>query len=127
MSVIPDSPLAFVVDDEPEVRDTIADVLAFFGILTIALGEPAAVLEQAAAHRPALIILDIMMPGMDGYTVADQPRRDPRTTHIPIVFITGHSAPLYRALSEEAGAVAHVQKPFTAEELRVAVGRALAS
>ena len=125
MSVIPDSPLALVVDDDPEVRDLIGAVLESFGILTIALADPGAVLEQAAAHRPALIVLDVLMPGMDGYTLAARLREDPRTTTIPIVFITGQAEPLYRALSVASGAVAHVQKPFTAETLHAAVGRAL--
>jgi len=125
MSVIPDSPLALVVDDDPEVRDLIGAVLESFGILTIALADPGAVLEQAAAHRPALIVLDVLLPGMDGYTLAARLREDPRTTTIPIVFITGQAGPRYRALSMSVGAVAHVQKPFTVETLRAAVGRAL--
>jgi CheY-like chemotaxis protein len=127
MSVIPDSPLALVVDDEPDVRDLIGEVLESFGILTVAMADPGAVLEQAAAHRPALIVLDVMMPGMDGYTLAARLREDPRTTTIPIVFITGQAEPMYRALSVDAGAVAHVQKPFTVDTLRAAVGRALAT
>jgi putative two-component system response regulator len=127
MSVIPDSPLALVVDDEAEVRDLIGEVLEGFGILTVALADPGAVLEQAATHRPALIVLDVMMPGMDGYTLAARLREDPRTATIPIVFITGQTEPMYRALSADAGAVAHVQKPFTVETLRAAVGRALAT
>jgi CheY-like chemotaxis protein len=127
MSVIPDSPLALVVDDEQDVRDLIGEVLEGLGILTVALADPGAVLEQAAAHRPALIVLDVMMPGMDGYTLAARLREDPRTATIPIVFITGQTERMYRTLSADAGAVAHVQKPFTVETLRAAVGRALAT
>ena len=127
MSVIPDSPLALVVDDDPEIRDLIGEVLEEFGILTVAMAEPGAVLEQAAAHRPALIVLDVMMPGMDGYTLAAHLRDDSRTSRIPIVFITGQTEPMYRTLSVDAGAVAHVQKPFTVATLRAAVGRALAT
>jgi CheY-like chemotaxis protein len=127
VSVIPDSPLALVVDDEPDVRELIGEVLEEFGILTVAMAEPEAVLEQAAAHRPALIVLDVMMPGMDGYTLAARLRADPRTATIPVVFITGQTEPMYRTMSTDAGAVAHVQKPFTVDELRAAVGRALAT
>jgi CheY-like chemotaxis protein len=127
VSVIPDSPLALVVDDEPDIRELIGEVLEEFGILTVALADPTAVLEQAAAHRPAVIVLDVMMPGMDGYTLAARLREDPRTRAIPIVFITGQREPMYQALSEDAGAVAHVQKPFTVDTLRAAIGRALAT
>jgi putative two-component system response regulator len=127
MSVIPDSPLALVVDDDPDVSDMIGELLASFGILTVAMSEPSAVLEQAALHRPALIVLDVMMPGMDGYTVAARLREDSRTRTIPIVFITGQAEPMYRNLSMYAGGVAHVEKPFTVETLRAAVGRALAT
>jgi putative two-component system response regulator len=127
MSVIPDSPLALVVDDEPAMRDLIGEVLEEFGILTVALAEPEAVLEQAAAHRPALIVLDVMMPAMDGYTVAERLRKDSRTAAIPIVFVTGQTEPMYHTMSVDAGAVAHVQKPFTVDTLRAAIGRALAT
>jgi CheY-like chemotaxis protein len=127
MSVIPDSPLALVVDDEQDVRDLIGEVLEGFGILTVALGDPGAVVEQAAAHHPALIVLDVMMPGLDGYTLAARLHEDPRTSTIPIVFLTGQTESMYRTLSADAGGVAHVQKPFTVETLRAAVGRALAT
>jgi CheY-like chemotaxis protein len=126
MRVIPDSPLALVVDDEPDVGDLIGDMLASFGVLAVAMNEPSAVLEQAIEHRPALIVLDVLMPGMDGYTVAARLRKHPRTRTIPIVFITGLADPRCRTLSKNAGGVAHLQKPFTVEALRDAVGRTLA-
>jgi len=127
VSVIPDSPLALVVDDDADVTELIGQVMAGFGIMTIAMTDPAAVLEQAALHRPAVIVLDVMMPGLDGYTLAACLRADSRTASIPIVFITGQTEPVYRTMSARAGAVAHVQKPFTVETLRAAIGRALAS
>ncbi len=127
MTVIPDSPLAFVVDDDPGVTDLIGEVLEEFGVLTMAMTDPTTVLEQAAAHRPAVIVLDVMMPGMDGYTLAARLQRDSRTASIPIVFITGQSEPMYQTMSAYAGAVAHVQKPFTTATLRAAIGRALAT
>ena len=90
----------------------------------VSVAEPGAVVELAAAHRPLVILLDIMMPGMDGYTVANRLRRDPRTAAIPIVFVSG-AAPISSTLDLGVGAVAHVEKPFTPTTLRAALGQAL--
>ncbi len=125
MTALSAAPLALVVDDDPDVRELVGDVLDELGLQVLQSADPEATLAMAAAHRPAVIILDIMMPRMDGYTVATQLRGDPRTAGIPIVFLTGQEAPIYRTLSFGVGAVAHVQKPFTPTTLRAAIGRAL--
>lgn len=125
MTALHAAPLALVVDDDPDIRELIGEVLDELGLQVLSISEPDTVLELAATHRPALLLLDIMMPGTDGYTLATRLRGDPRTAAIPIVFISGQQAPIYRTLSFGVGAVAHVQKPFTATTLRAAVGLAL--
>ena len=127
MTALPAAPLALIVDDEPDVLELAGDVLDELGLQVLALGDPETVVEAAAVHQPALILLDIMMRGLDGYTLATRLRGDPRTAEIPIVFMTGQEAPIYRTLSFGVGAVAHVQKPFTPATLRAAVGRALST
>ncbi len=125
MTALDAAPLALVVDDDREILDLVSEVLDELGLQVLSIAEPDAVLELAAQHRPAVILLDIMMPGLDGYTLATRLRGDARTETIPIVFMTGQEAPIYRTLSFGVGAVAHVQKPFTMATLRAAIGRAL--
>ncbi len=125
MAAIDAAPLALVVDDDPAIRDLVGEVLEELGLQALSIADPETVVELAATHRPAVILLDIMMPGLDGYTLATRLRGDPRTAAIPIVFVTGQDAPIYRTLSFGVGAVAHVEKPFTPTTLRAALGHAL--
>jgi CheY-like chemotaxis protein len=120
------APLALVVDDDLYTLDAVAGMLEQLGLRSLGRAESDGVLEWAVAHGPAVILLDIMMPGPDGYTIATHLRGDLRTASIPIIFITGQDAPIYRTLSFGVGAIAHVQKPFTLTTLRAAVGVALA-
>ncbi len=125
MMATPTAPLVLVVDDEPEVRTTIADLLESEGYRTRALESGQAALELAQTECPALIILDIYLFDVDGYAVASQLRAQPATASIPVVFITGSDATAHQTLSRGLGAVAHLPKPFTAAQLLRAVGQAL--
>ena len=118
--------LVLVVDDEPEIREFVAEVLreAGFRILAAGTGEEAVALAQA--HRPALVLLDVMMPEMDGYTALTRLRGHPSTRDIPVIVLTGQGEPIYRTLSLGVGAVAHLTKPFSPDRLTAAVQRALA-
>jgi putative two-component system response regulator len=125
MTVLRDAPLALILDDDPEVRDLIVEMLRGLGIRAMPVLDPETLVDVAASQRPALIMLDVIMPIIDGYTLATQLRGDARTAPIPIVFMTGQDAPVYRTLSFGLGAVAFLQKPFIETTLRAAVGRAL--
>jgi putative two-component system response regulator len=125
-TALPHTPLALVVDDDPYTLEAVAGMLEQLGLRSLGRAESDGVLEWAARHDPAVILLDIMMPDVDGYTIATHLRGDSRTAAIPIVFITGQDAPIYRTLSYGMGAIAHIQKPFTLTTLRAAVGVALA-
>jgi CheY-like chemotaxis protein len=121
-----DGPLVLVVDDDAEVRQTVADVLseAGFRIATAASGEEGVAFAQA--HRPALVVLDVMMREMDGYTALTRLRGDPATDRIPVIVLTGQEEPIYRTLSFGVGAVAHLTKPFSPARLTDTVQQALA-
>jgi CheY-like chemotaxis protein len=125
MTALDDAPLVLVVDDEPEILSLVGELLEELGLRVLVTAEPDDALELAVAHRPALVLLDVMMRGTDGYTLATRLHGDPRTTAIPLVFMTGQEASMYRTLSFGVGAVAHVQKPFTLGTLRAAVSQAL--
>ncbi len=117
--------LVLVADDDAAVRDLVCEVLQEAGFRTLVATDGEEVTEQARAHRPALIILDVMMPNVDGYTTLTRLRSDPRTGEIPVIILTGQAEPLYRTLSAGVGAVAHLTKPFSPGHLTETVRRVL--
>ena len=103
-----------VVDDDKDVQEIITFVLSCNGIEVInaSNGQQLQVLlglEQDLL--PDLIILDVMMPGVDGYQLCRSLRSDPQTQHIPIMIITAHAEGIYQRISADLGAK-HMTKPF---------------
>lgn len=80
--------------------------------------------ELALQHHPVLI-LDIMLPQVDGYTAVVRLRGHPPTRNIPVIMITGRTEPWFPLLSADMGVVAHLQKPFSPQQLLDAVRAAL--
>lgn len=117
--------LVLVADDEAPVRDLVCELLAEAGFRTIAASDGDQVADQAIEHRPALIILDVMMPNMDGYTALARLRGHLLTKDIPVIVLTGQTQPVYRTLSAGVGAVAHLTKPFSPRQLTETVRRVL--
>ena len=109
----PPRPLALVADDEDEVRRLIREILGEVGFETLSACDGVELLELAAKHRPQLIVMDVMMPTMDGYTAVARLRGQAATAGIPVIMLTGCSDPAYGQLSEGMGAAAHVTKPFS--------------
>lgn len=109
----PPRPLALVADDEAEVRRLIGEILGEVGFETLTARDGLELLELAARHRPQLIVMDVMMPTMDGYTAVARLRGQTATAGIPVIMLTGCSDPAYGQLSEGLGASAHVTKPFS--------------
>jgi DNA-binding response OmpR family regulator len=71
-----------------------------------------AALASVAAHPPDLILLDVMMPGLDGWDVAEELAAGERTRHVPIVFLSARTEPAARERGQELGAVGYIGKPF---------------
>jgi len=82
-------------------------------------------LEKIAADRPDLVLLDVMMPGMDGYEVCRRIRQDPATARLPVVMITALDKPSDRAMGLEAGADDFLTKPAEDDVLFPAMTRLL--
>ena len=114
-----------VVDDEPELLEQVAALLTEVGyeVITAVNGEVG--LGHAHGQKPNLILLDVMMPGMDGYQVLKKLRADPHTQKIPVIMLTakGETQDLIRSASLKAND--HLIKPFLAEELVKAVRKNL--
>ena len=115
--------MILVVDDDTQVRATIAQAVTALGYLAREAADGATALALVKAERPALVVLDYVMPGMDGAEVARAIAAiDP---NIPVLFSTGHAA--LRALRAAAGEQVKVlEKPFTLDELDALVRERLA-
>jgi len=110
-----------VIEDTPEVRQDIVDILKFEGYEVVDAQDGTAGVQQARDHHPDLIICDIMMPGLDGYGVLDELRKDQATAMIPIVFLTALAGREDMRKGMGMGADDYITKPFTAEEVVEAV------
>jgi CheY-like chemotaxis protein len=108
-----------VVDDDPEIRTVVADVLEMEACRVETAGNGAEALARIEASPPCLVLLDMRMPVMDGWQVAEQLRR--RGLELPIVVMT--AAQDARAWAEEIGADAVLAKPFELDELVATVTR----
>jgi two-component system phosphate regulon response regulator PhoB len=106
-----------IVDDEPDALELVKVNLgaAGFFVSTAADGEEA--LKKARSLSPDLILLDIMLPQVDGLEVCKILRRDETTRHIPIILLTAKAAEIDRVLGFEFGADDYVTKPFSPREL----------
>ncbi len=106
-----------IVDDEKLILFSTRIVLESVGfeIVTAASGEEALVTARAA--KPGLILLDIMMPGIDGWETLSRLKEDPELKEIPVIIFTAREHSRGRQLAREMGAVDYFQKPFEPDEL----------
>jgi CheY-like chemotaxis protein len=106
-----------VADDDPIILRLLEVNLGLegFAVETAARGEDA--VRRAQELRPDVIILDVMMPGMTGYDVAEQLRDDPDTSEIPVVFLSARAQDEDRRRGHALGVAAYVTKPFDPAEL----------
>ncbi|MGH7162719.1 MAG: response regulator [Planctomycetota bacterium] len=116
-------PLALLADDDGQVRRAVSAVLRRAGWRTQEVASGDGVLPAARACRPDLVILDLMMPGADGYTVLAQIKQDPRLRRVPILLMSGEPAEVHRAIGMDLGATEFVEKPFDPARLLAIVRR----
>jgi CheY-like chemotaxis protein len=96
-------PLVLVGDDDPAIRELVSDVLAEAGFRSVRATNGEEVMDLAVRQKPALIVLDVIMPKMDGYTTLTRLRGNRVTRDIPVVILTGQPGPIYQTLSYGAG------------------------
>ena len=111
-----------VIDDEGPYSRVVAEVLQIDGFRVRTAAHGPSGLFTAKRDQPDLILLDIMMPEMDGLTVVRKIRADPALSRTPVVVISALAGPEDRRAAIEAGADAFLAKPFTMEELTLAIG-----
>jgi DNA-binding response OmpR family regulator len=106
-----------VIDDEAPIRLLCRVNLEAEGMEVLEAADGPSGLQQARNHSPDVILLDVMMPGLDGWRVAEELLDDPTTEDIPIVFLTARAELRDRARGIDLGGVDYVTKPFNPVEL----------
>ncbi|MDD2918007.1 response regulator [Rhodoferax sp.] len=111
------SDVVLIVDDVPDNLAVLHDALDESGYTVLVALSGTAALQRAAQALPDVVLLDAMMPGMDGFEVARQLKADPQTAHIPIIFMTGLTETEHLVAALEAGGVDYVTKPIKPKEV----------
>jgi CheY-like chemotaxis protein len=110
-------PLVLVADDDPDILLLITVTLERDGYDVIAAKDGPSALAAAVERVPHLVLLDLMMPGLDGYEVTRRLRGEPVTKDLPIVIVTAAAEESQAARALDAGADAYMKKPFSPREL----------
>jgi two-component system phosphate regulon response regulator PhoB len=118
-------PKILVVDDEPDALEILGFKLKEAGFIPLFAKDGARALTVARDERPALIVLDLMLPEIDGLEVCKILRRDQATAAIPILMLTARAAEMDRVLGLELGADDYVTKPFSPRELILRIKKLL--
>lgn len=105
------------VDDERDVTDLVHFNLSRAGYDVVTADCGRAALRAVEEHRPDLILLDLMLPDIDGFGVCEILRRDPETAAIPVIILTAWATHDARSLGLELGALDYLTKPFSPREL----------
>lgn len=114
-----------IADDDQLCRLVVAQVLRDHGFRVVTAADGEQTLAQARQHRPALVLLDIHMPGLDGYTVCRALKADPQTRQSVVVFYSAWSRETDRIAGVEAGADDYVDKTAPLRNLAARLERAL--
>ncbi len=111
------TPLILIVDDQPQNQKVLANTLKEGGYSLILADNGSQALDVLKTKTPHLILLDIMMPGMDGFQVCEKIKRNATTKDIPVIFLTAQTETEKVIKGFQLGAVDYVTKPFKSEEL----------
>ena len=106
-----------VADDEPHIRDLLRLLFKDEGYDVVEAEDGEEAYEVAKKEKPDLIILDIMMPKVDGYQAYHSIRSDAELKDVPILILTAKAEPIYNRISKGIGADAHITKPFDADDV----------
>jgi DNA-binding NtrC family response regulator len=115
-----------VVDDTPANVKLLADLLSVNGFDVVTAGSGREGLERAGAAPPDLVLLDVMMPDLDGFTVCERLKASEATRDVPVIFLTALQETLDKVRAFSAGGVDYLSKPFEPRELLARVGTHLA-
>jgi DNA-binding response OmpR family regulator len=117
LSGLPEKKKILVVDDEDDILHFLELVLREKGYDVVTAGGGHEALTQAQIERPDLVLLDIMMPQMDGWEVLKLLRVDEETSHIPVAMLSARTEAKDRVQGLQEGAIDYICKPFSLQEL----------
>lgn len=106
-----------IVDDAPVDSQNLQRIFADAGWIVVAASSGAEAIAKAKAEMPELIMMDVNMPGLDGFSTTRQLMQDPATKGIPVVFVTSKDQKADRVFAQMLGAKGYVTKPYTAEQI----------
>ncbi|MER3500299.1 MAG: hypothetical protein IMHGJWDQ_000632 [Candidatus Fervidibacter sp.] len=115
-----------VADDDPAIQELVRFTLESRGYQVITASNGAETVRKAIAENPDLLILDILMPELDGYEIIRLLKNTEETAHIPIVVLTAYASDAGALVSWMEGADGYLVKPFNPDELLMVVERTLA-
>ena len=121
------TPLILVVDDYQDAREMYAEYLQFSGFRVAEARNGNEAVAQAFSLRPDLILMDLSLPGMDGWEATRLLKADDRTKHIPVVALTGHALAGASEGAKRAGCDSFVTKPCLPDDLVIEVRRMLSA
>jgi two-component system cell cycle response regulator len=111
-----------IVEDEPDNQEIVRAVVEeMVGCRAVLAADGVEALARVSEEVPSLVLLDLMLPRMDGYEVARRIKNDPRSRHVPIIAITALARPADRSRAFECGCDDCVDKPFDLDALEVKV------
>jgi DNA-binding response OmpR family regulator len=115
-----------IVDDERDTNDLLASLVQARGFEPVQLFDGSKVSEAIRRHQPDVILLDLMMPGLDGFAICERLKRNRETNLIPVLMVSALSDANHRAQGVRVGANGYLAKPFTPDQLFAAIEAALA-
>ena len=115
--IITQTAKVLVVDDEPEITDIVETFLTESGYTVEVENSSTKAIDKAKEMRPDVILLDIMMPGLDGYAVCQEFKKDPDLVTVPVIFLTGKDRADDMGRSFKSGGDMFIKKPFSCERL----------
>jgi CheY-like chemotaxis protein len=120
------APLVLIVDDFPDNRDMYMQYLEFSGLRVAEAQNGHEALEQAFTLLPDVIVMDLSLPGLDGWEATRRLKADPRTKTIPVIALTGHALAGHSKGAIDAGCDAFITKPCLPERLLEEIRKILA-
>jgi CheY-like chemotaxis protein len=118
-------PLVLVVEDYPDAQEMYSEFLSYEGFRVAAASTGLEAVEKATELVPDLILMDLSLPGIDGWEATRRLKKDPRTHAIPIVALTGHTLAGISATAKKAGCAAFITKPCLPADLVAELRRIL--
>jgi CheY-like chemotaxis protein len=115
------APIVLLVDDERAIRTICRVNLEGDGLAVVEARDGSEALKEVRQGLPSLVLLDVMMPGVDGWSVAERLATDPETKDVPVVFLSARAAREDRLQAQALGAVGYIVKPFDPVDLATTV------